>query len=569
MRQRQIALACPRLRVLALLVFTLTLAALAGSGTAGARLDGPTVPVPVAAPATGAHFVTPGLLDAARADARARFSVIVQAGHGELSDGLARTVERTLTAYPGSSRGIRRRFSSLSGIAVELTGRQLLRVAALPNVLAITTDDDVRVTSYSATQQWPFVVGAPASWQSGAQAPAIAIVDSGIDPRAGDFGSRVLTQVAFNSGGGPNVQGDGLGHGTFVASIAAGAASGYAGVAPNAPLVSLDVVDDNGNARTSDVIAATDWLVAHHAEYNIRVANFSLHSASPGSIRFDPLDRAVERLWLSGVVVVAAAGNYGVAGSASGVPLPPGNDPFVITVGAADIAGTVDIADDFTAPWSAWGTTPDGFMKPDLVAPGRYMVGAVTAGATLALERPERVVAPGYMQLSGTSFSAPAVAGAAAAVLAQHPTWTPGQVKGALMVTARRLPLATGRSAGRGQLDTAAAVAVVTPPNPNLALERFIVQAADGSGPVFDAAAWLVVASADPAWDAATWTDATWTDATWTDATWTDATWTDATWTDATWTDATWTDATWTDTADDDWIPSGGYWLPADAAAAG
>jgi len=59
------------------------------------------------------------------------------------------------------------------------------------------------------------------------------------------------------------------------------------------------------------------------------------------------------------------------------VPFAPGNDPFVISVGASDIRNTLDLGDDVAAPWSAWGYTPDGFMKPDISAPGRYVIGAV------------------------------------------------------------------------------------------------------------------------------------------------------------------------------------------------
>jgi hypothetical protein len=130
-------------------------------------------------------------------------------------------------------------------------------------------------------------------------------------------------------------------------------------------------MDDRGMAKTSDVIAAADWILANKAKYGIRVANFSLHSSVANSFMYDPLDKAVEKLWFNNVVVVAAAGNYGTPDGPSGVPFAPGNDPFVITVGASDTGKFLSTNDDVAAPWSAYGYTLDGFAKPDLAAPGR------------------------------------------------------------------------------------------------------------------------------------------------------------------------------------------------------
>src|SRR5439155_13853780 len=111
-----------------------------------------------------------------------------------------------------------------------------------------------------------------------------------------------------------NSAGDGRGHGTLVAGIAAGSAAGVAGAAPNAKILSIDVMDDTGMAYTSDVIAACDYILANKTRDNLRVANFSLHSSTRNHFYNDPLDRAVEKLWFNGVFVVAAAGNYGTAG---------------------------------------------------------------------------------------------------------------------------------------------------------------------------------------------------------------------------------------------------------------
>src|SRR5207244_3850242 len=132
-----------------------------------------------------------------------------------------------------------------------------------------------------------------------------------------------------------------------------------------AKLVSLDVMDDNGMARTSDVIAACEWIAQHRVARNIRVVNLSLHSTMPSNFTNDPLDRAVEKLWFSGVTVVVAAGNYGLGNGPSGVPFAPGNDPFVITVGAVDLDNTIRIRDHDVPFWSAYGYTHDGFRKPE------------------------------------------------------------------------------------------------------------------------------------------------------------------------------------------------------------
>jgi serine protease AprX len=492
-------------------------------------------------------FVTPSLLAAAQADTGRTFDVIVQAAAGNNSNGVAADV---LAESPGNSAALRR-FSSIAGVEARLSGKQLLRLAHKNGILAITPNAPVSLSGTAAlsnSQIWPYASTVARYWPNAtismATPPTIAIVDSGIDANRPDVAGRVREQVTMTSLPN-NSPGDGRGHGTFVASLAAGSALGYAGAAPTAPLVSIDVADDSGMAMTSDVIAAADWILANKNRLNIKVANFSLQASNPGSFLFDPLNKAVERLWFGGVVVVAAAGNYGELGR--GVPFAPGDDPFVITVGASDVNGSIGTGNDFAAPWSAHGYTLDGFAKPELGAPGRYMVGAVSSNATLATERPSSVVAPGYMQLSGTSFSAPVVSGAAAILLGLHPSWTPDQVKGALMLTARPTSSAAPQSLGVGEIDAARAALVNNPPNPNLALGGFLTaDPAGGSLPVFDAASWTSMATANPAWISASWSSAAWTSASWTSASWTSASWTSASWTSASWTSASWTSASWT-----------------------
>jgi serine protease AprX len=377
--------------------------------------------------------------------------------------------------------------------------------------------------------------------------PTVAIVDSGVDPAAANLGARFLGQVDLASLP-PNSPGDGWGHGTMVASLAAAADDHYAGVGPTARLLSLDVVNDAGEARTSDVIAAVDWILSNRSAYNIRVVNLSLQEALPSSFLYDPLDQAVEKLWQAGVVVVAAAGNYAVNGQQSGVDYAPANDPFVITVGATDVNNSPDPKDDTAAPWSAYGYTPDGFLKPELSAPGRYMIAGVPEGSALALKGGQnpKLVKHGFLQLSGTSFAAPIVSGAAAALIGAHPTWTPDQVKGALMLGASAVPKATQWSAGVGELNLKTSLTLTTdPPNPNTALNAFLISDPRGGAvPVFDRDSWLSAVS-NASWTNASWLSASWTSAAWGSAAWGSAAWGSASWTSASWTSAAWGSASW------------------------
>src|SRR6266508_1287177 len=492
-------------------------------------------------------FISPGLLEKANTDPGKKIHVIVQSKDG---------TSGALDSVSGLGADLRRRLASAD--AIDITAGKLASLAKKSG-LTITPDATVRLsgmTNYSS-QLWPYVSGDAWLWGSSLspapQAPTIAVIDSGIDANRADFdgGNRVAAQVNLSSMT-PNSPGDGRGHGTFVAGIAAGSAPGYAGAAPNAKIVSLDVMDDTGTARTSDVIAACDWILANKSTYNIRVANFSLHSGAKNHFYNDPLDRAVERLWFNGVFVVAAAGNYGSAAGPSGVLYAPGNDPFVMTVGAVDLGTSIFRSDDTAAPWSAWGYTEDGFSKPEIGAAGRYMVGPVPTGSTLVAQRPDHVVAPGYMELSGTSFAAPVIAGTAAQILARHPGWTPDQVKGALMLTAKTLPSAVRGSLGVGGVDAYAAAMLGYAPNPNLALRKYVNSSGPGGDLSFDAASWASVVQGSASWATASWADASWATASWSTASWADASWAEPSWADASWADASWAAASWADSAQED-----------------
>jgi serine protease AprX len=525
--------------LVATFVFALSGAAVAAAGSGGNGV-GTTV------------FVQPSLLSAIRQGPSASFDVIVEGDKKGNSNGL---YSMLLGSGSGLSAGeIREQFLSLDGVHASLTGTQIQQLMRLPFVSAIVAND-ATVSSGGVAgmnpQLWPWSTKVPANWVGygrNLSLPTIAIVDSGIDAtRLGDFSDRVLGQVNLSSSQ-PGATGDGYGHGTAVAGVAAGGSYGNMGVSPRANLLSVRVMDDQGAATMSDVLNAADWILRNKTIYNIKIANFSLHATNRASVLFDPLDRAVEKLWLNGITVVAAAGNYGVNGVAGGVQYAPGNDPFVITVGAADQMGTLPTKDDVAPPWSAWGYTGDGFMKPDISAPGRYIDAPVSSSAVIYAAHLDKVVSPGYMELSGTSFSAPMIAGAAAELLAQHPMWTPDQIKGALMISADPTPAAATGSLGVGELDMAKARSISSPPNPNAGLDQFLTTDASGLT-VFNAPAWQKAALTNTAWDSAAWGSAAWNSAAWGSAAWGSAAWSDAAWASAAWGSAAWSDAAWSDAA--------------------
>jgi len=524
----------------------------------------PTPVVPVAAPAPsgapanapdGKTWIAKGLLDKANNDPNAMVSVIVQSSGGV--DGAGKALK-----WLGKGTDGNKNLDLVGGIAATLPAKW---VAKLQNVSGLTVTPDAlthstgSISTLASSQLWPYESGNAQVWPGDmttylGKAPAIAIVDSGIANRS-DFGNRVIASVNLSTIAGNTAADTGTtdqrGHGTFVAGIAAGAAPDLAGASPGAPLVSVKVMNDQGMAKTSDVIAACEWILANKAQYNIRVANFSLHSSYSTNFYRDPLDRAVEKLWFNGVVVVAAAGNYGTAAGPSGVLYAPGNDPFVITVGAVDIGNSPRANDDAIASFSAYGYTNDGFYKPDVAAPGRYMVGPIPAGSTIAALKAANLVGSDRIQLSGTSFSAPVVSGTAADMLARHPDWSPDQVKGALMRTARAVHNGNPLAAGLGEITATRAVAANFAPNPNKGLEQFVTTSSS-SGSVFDSMSWASAAKASKSWNSMSWSDQSWSDQSWSDQAWQAMSWTDMSWTDMSWTDMSWTDMSWTDMSSED-----------------
>ena len=220
--------------------------------------------------------------------------------------------------------------------------------------------------------------------------------------------------------------------------------------------MNLRALDAAGTGTDSGVIAAIQRAIELKDLYNIRVINLSLGRPAYESFAQDPLCQAVEAAWDTGIVVVVAAGNLGRDNSFDNegyaTIVSPGNDPYVITVGAMKTKFTATRSDDQIASYSSKGPTViDHIVKPDLVAPGNRVISLRIPGSDLVTSYPDNTVllsyyshgggqtdSSDYFRLSGTSMATPMVSGAAALLLEKEPNLTPDQVKARLMRTATK-----------------------------------------------------------------------------------------------------------------------------------
>lgn len=308
-----------------------------------------------------------------------------------------------------------------SAALYSVPANQLNAIAAEPEVVYVSPDRSVqRMLDVTAP-----TVNAEIAWQYGwnGKGIGVTIIDSGIadspdlhDPATGK------TRVVYNQAFGVTGTGDVYGHGSHVSGILGGNGSSstgkYMGIAPAVNFINLRVLDNNGYGVDSSVISAIQTAIQLKDTYNIRVINLSLGRRVWETYTQDPLCQAVESAWQAGIVVVAAAGNNGRDSSAGtngyATITAPGNDPYVITVGAMKTMGTATRSDDLIASYSSKGPTViDHIVKPDLVAPGNRMVSNIGKGGhTLSHDYPQNVVTGTYFRLSGTSMATPVVSGA-------------------------------------------------------------------------------------------------------------------------------------------------------------
>jgi serine protease AprX len=190
----------------------------------------------------------------------------------------------------------------------------------------------------------------------------------------------------------------------------------------------------------------------------------------------------------------------------------------VITVGASDPMGTASRADDGMAPWSSYGTTQDGYSKPDVVAPGRYIASNLAGGApVLGARFPTRMVDGAYIWLSGTSMAAPQVAGVAALAFQRTPALTNDAVKWLLVNTATRLGGATPPPGqGAGLVDATATVTYAgTPGVANGGLPINVHLVGPNGATIYTPLSPTGATWTEGGWDSTTWTEGGWDSSTW------------------------------------------------------
>ncbi|MGN6473253.1 MAG: S8 family peptidase, partial [Mycobacteriales bacterium] len=337
-------------------------------------------------------------------------------------------------------------FTAIQAQGLTVAPDQTVAETAVPAALPGTTPP--------ASNAFPAQTGATLLAANGITGAGVgvAVLDTGID-RLPDFGSRLIGGVDYSGEG--NAFQDSYGHGTFIAGLVAGdgtsSGGAYTGEATGANLISIKVAGASGVTDVSKVIQGISWAMTHKSQYGIKVLNMSLGTPAVLPTQLNPLDQAVEAAWNAGITVITSAGN---AGPAQGTITSPGDDPYVVTVGALNDAGTAATGDDSIAPFSSEGPTAyNAWLKPDLVAAGRTVVSLRAPGSYIDQNNPTAEVGTANFVGSGTSFSAAITSGAAALIAQQNPNAQPNNIPARLLATATAGPTGNPAAEGHGDLD--------------------------------------------------------------------------------------------------------------------
>jgi serine protease AprX len=426
----------------------------------------------------------------------------------------SRWVRVIVTTRPGATlrvekklrhrgRRVSSRFVLLDAVAARVRVEDLASLEADPDVIRISAD--TRVIGHAVTSDAgaaaaitsAAALGSAGSGWTGAGV-GIAVIDSGLK-RNGDFTRLEFYDFTARA----RDADDEYGHGTHISGLIGSKGTlskgAYAGVAPNARIVSLRVLDSRGQGFTSDVIAAIEFAVVNRQALGVDVLNLSLGHPIFEPAATDPLVRAVEAAVEAGIVVVVSAGNVGRS-LENGIPgyagiLSPANAPSAITVGALDTMNTARFEDDFVAAYSSRGPTwYDGHAKPDVVAPGHNLVSDAAVDSTLYVQHPERRIALSgserarFFRMSGTSMAAGVTSGVVAllieagrSVTGSAPT--PDTVKQILAYSALPLTGVDRLTQGHGAVNAAGA------------LDLLLAVASSAGAPVEEAASQIVRAT--------------------------------------------------------------------------
>lgn len=336
----------------------------------------------------------------------------------------------------------------INGWSVNLPCNKLNKIAVNKGIHFIAEDSAVKVQLNIATQE----IASREVNNSGytGKGVTIAFLDTGIYPHP-DFTKPKNRIIAFyDIVNGKKQPYDDNGHGTHVAGDAAGngnlSGGKYKGVAPDANIVSVKVLDAKGSGLSSDIISGMQWIIDNKEKYNIKIVSLSIGETPSLPPYLDPLVRGVDKLWRHGLIVTVAAGN---SGPNYNTVTSPGTSRNVITVGAVDDKRTVDINDDVIASFSGRGSLY--LNKPDIVAPGVKIVS--TASGNVPIGADESMANKSYRIASGTSMATPMVAGAAALLLEKNPNLTNAQIKHILKSTAVKIDNAGIWTQGSGMIN--------------------------------------------------------------------------------------------------------------------
>ena len=431
---------------------------------------------------------------------------------------------------------------SVDTIVARLSPRALTAVLTDPDVLIATSDTAIRMTGDGdldtvgnpspADSVGLVAVDGPRAWHdSTGKGVTVAVMDSGIAEHP-DLKGKVKTRVDFVNDGSALL--DPAGHGTHIAGLIA-ANGEMKGVAPDARLVSLRVLDANGDGKLSNVVRAFDWLLDHRKQANIEVLNVSWGAPQATTYHKDLLSALVESAWFAGITVVVAAGN---SGAGTNTVTSPAADPFVISVGSFDDQGTADTSDDVESVFSSRGLTLDSFAKPDVLAPGRHVISLRANGAANELARPQNLRSPRsrpeapaeYIRMSGTSASAGFASGVAALVIADHHDYSPTRVKGAIIGGARAM-----NGASAPGLDAAQAIDARGTANTGLRPSKLLLDVLVSQGVKFKGVTWEGIT-----WEGITWESITWEQIRWQSVSWETVSWESVSWEAITWEGVVW-----------------------------